>query len=461
MTAASDEMLVPGARRLRPDDHFMILSETDASPMHVGALLLFDMSGHSRDEFTAAIRRQFAERLPATPLLARLVEAPDGFDSDIWADVASVDMDRHVLEEAEPLDLAALRARIAALSTQRLDLSSAPFLAYAFPKVEIDKAALYLKMHHAVADGIGFQTVLRLLSDSSPPAAPRLADAALPDEESWRSLAEERFAALAPAAAAHKARRAEALAALEAMKDDPATRRPRTPELKMSGPTSAERAYATLSLPFDKVKAVAAALGGTINDLFLALASTAIRDALVALNDLPETPIVANSARSYRRADHGEFGNRIVALHPHIGTHLADPLDRLRAIQAQMRNEMARTTWDEAMLDQPEKPFGARDRRAKFAERTAGGGRLLPGNVTLSNVPGPSQELTYAGLPLLGNYPVPIIGSGRFMNITSRRNADRLDIGVMVDPTKLPDAVSVARSLESAMKLYAGLAGAS
>ena len=32
--------LVPGVRRMRPDDHFMVLSETDASPMHVGALIL-------------------------------------------------------------------------------------------------------------------------------------------------------------------------------------------------------------------------------------------------------------------------------------------------------------------------------------------------------------------------------------------------------------------------------------
>ena len=35
-----------------------------------------------------------------------------------------------------------------------------------------------------------------------------------------------------------------------------------------------------------------------------------------------------NSARSYRRPEHGEFGNRIVALHPHLATHLADPLAR-------------------------------------------------------------------------------------------------------------------------------------
>ena len=38
-----DEMLVAGVRRLRPDDHFLVLVETDATPMHVGALILLDV----------------------------------------------------------------------------------------------------------------------------------------------------------------------------------------------------------------------------------------------------------------------------------------------------------------------------------------------------------------------------------------------------------------------------------
>ena len=65
----------------------------------------------------------------------------------------------------------------------------------------------------------------------------------------------------------------------------------------MSGPTSNERAFATL----------------------------------IAIDDLPKTPVVINSARSYRQNDHAPFGNRIVALHPHLATHLADPIARLRA----------------------------------------------------------------------------------------------------------------------------------
>src|SRR3546814_15019517 len=100
-------------------------------------------------------------------------------------------------------------------------------------------------MHHSVADGIGFQTILGLLSDAASPATARFVDARLPEPEKWRQRAEARFAAEEGLRTEQSARRKEALAALESFKDERAP----TPQLKMSGPTSGERRYATISLP--------------------------------------------------------------------------------------------------------------------------------------------------------------------------------------------------------------------
>src|SRR5690606_12979838 len=138
-----------------------ILSETDASPMHVGALLLLDLQNRDSSHFIEDMRRQFVERLPATPLLCRLVQAPDGYDSDVWADLAECDMEYHVTRISTPLNDRALHEKVAQLSTERLDLDHSPFRAFAFDGLGEDRAALYLKMHHSVADGIGFQTVLK------------------------------------------------------------------------------------------------------------------------------------------------------------------------------------------------------------------------------------------------------------------------------------------------------------
>ncbi|ALH80326.1 wax ester/triacylglycerol synthase domain-containing protein [Sphingopyxis macrogoltabida] len=441
--------LAPGVRRLRPDDHFMILSETDASPMHVGALILLDVPADGQDDFAAAIRRQFADRLPATPLLVRLHEAPDGYDSDVWADIARADLE--TLVAVEPHDGAWSEAElydaVARLNMRRLDLSGPPFAAHLFERLAEGGSAIYLKMHHSVADGIGFQTVLGLLSDAAPPATARFADARLPEPEKWRCKADARFADEEALRAAQSARRKQALAELDAFKDD----REPTPQLAMSGPTSDKRRYATISLPVARVKAAGKALDATVNDIFLTLASTALRNYLGEMGDLPDTPLVINSARSYRRDEHGSFGNRIVALHPHLATHLVDPVARLRAIQASMAKEMQRTAHDEALLDAAEKPYGARDRRAAFAERLAGGKRLLPGNLTLSNVPGPAEARSYAGFRQRHNYPVPIIGSGRFLNITSRRSGDNLDMGVIADAEKIADVGRIAALFTAAL----------
>ncbi|PKP99162.1 MAG: hypothetical protein CVT74_08735 [Alphaproteobacteria bacterium HGW-Alphaproteobacteria-13] len=451
MSGASDDsmQLAPGVRRLRPDDHFMILSETDASPMHVGALVLLDVPAERQDDFAHAIRRQFADRLPATPLLVRLHSSPDGYDSDVWADIARADLE--TLVAVEPHDgewtEAELHAAVAALNMRRLDLSGPPFAAHLFERLADGGSAFYLKMHHSVADGIGFQTVLGLLSDAAPPVTARFADARLPAPEKWRQQAEACFAAEEGLRAEQSARRKQALAALEAFRDDRAP----TPELALSGPTSDKRRYATISLPLARVRAVGRALDATVNDIFLTLASGALRGYLTEIGDLPAAPLVVNSARSYRREAHGLFGNRIVALHPHLATHLADPVERLRAIQASMAAEMRRTPHDEVLLDAAEKPHGARDRRAAFAERTAGGKRLLPGNLTLSNVPGPAEARSYAGFRQRHNYPVPIIGSGRFLNITSRRSGDNLDMGVIADAGKIADPGRIAALFVAAL----------
>ena len=73
-------------------------------------------------------------------------------------------------------------------------------------------------------------------------------------------------------------------------------------------------------------------------------------------------------------------------------------------------------------------------------------------------MPGPAEPLTWAGLPVVANYPVPIIGSGRFLNITSRRHGDSLDMGIMADPTRVPDVAQVAELMRAALATYESLA---
>lgn len=448
----TDDDLGPGVRRMRPDDHFMVLTETDATPMQIGALQYFDVPVAERPSFYDKARAHIAARLPDTPLLVTLQQEPEGYDSDVWVDVTSCDLDYHFVRVSEALSEPDLRAFIARKAMERLDLSKPPFRVFVFDNLRDGRCALYTKVHHSITDGIGFQTILSLLSDDHPAASGERRAGILPSPEQWRAASDARFAAEAGLV---KEKRARMDAALEQLRSGKLAPRAETPVLKLSGPTSDLRAYETLSLPLEPVRALGKKIGGTVNDIFLALAGTAIRDYLLEIDDLPEMPIVVNSARSYRDpARHGAFGNRIVAMHPHLATNIADPIARLRAIQQSMANERARTGFDEALLDAPEKPFGPRDRRARFAQRTSGGAAVLAGNVTLSNVPGPAEERSLAGYRQIANYPTPVLGSGRFLNITSRRNGENLDMGIMADPTKIANVARVKQLMRDALATY-------
>ncbi len=59
---------------------------------------------------------------------------------------------------------------------------------------------------------------------------------------------------------------------------------------------------------------------------------------------------------------------------------------------------------------------------------------------------------------MIHNFPVPIIGSGRFLNLTSRRSGANLDMGLIVDAEKIADASQIARYFLVATEEYERIA---
>jgi diacylglycerol O-acyltransferase len=322
---------------------------------------------------------------------------------------------------------------------ERLDLSRPPFRIHVLDNLqEPDRCAVLIKVHHAVADGIGFQNLLKVLTDDRPdmPPEPRLTPSseAPPFAPVWLAGSAWRFWRRRAIRRAQQIERRKIEQSLAALRKDPAQKHARTPTLKLPHPISTARTYSTLTVELQRIREVGKRLGATVNDVFLTICGGALRHYLLALGTLPEASLVASSVRSYRRPEHGDYGNRIVALHPQICTHIADPVARLRATQQSIGREIERSKLVERLLDREETPFGARKRKRMFAKFAATTGRPLPGNVTLSSVPGPAEPRYLAGYRQLSNYPAPILEGGRFLNLTMRRNADVFDVGIMMCP---------------------------
>jgi diacylglycerol O-acyltransferase len=450
--------------RLRPDDDYFLCMHSPATPMQIGALQLFDVPTDGSARFIADVRAHLARRIPATALARVRRSAPFHVDTDAWFMTRRVDLDAllTVLPGDGEMGTAELHAHVARWVMEHLDPELPPFRIVIVPRVVGGSAAVFLTILHALADGVGFQSIVASLTDEEPVAqshAPAVTvDERIPTAPEWSVRAGIALLGDARAARGQRQTQADAQAALDAYKRE--HRRAKTPTFALSGATSATRSYDTVSLPLERFRRIASALGGTVNDVFLSVGSGAVRAFLLSIDALPPEPIVVNAARSYRAPEHGDLGNRIVSLHPHLATDLADPVERFHAIRASMAKEVERSRLQEPLMDQPAVPFGARKLRAQMAARVDGGGAVLPGNVSLSNVPGPAAPRYLAGYPMTASYPTPIIGAGRFLNITLRRYVDHLDLGIMTDAEKVPEAATIRLHVERALDELDVAAGA-
>jgi len=431
--------------RMRPYDHFMILFETEKSPMNIGGLLVFDVPQDRKQEFAQRVRAQLEAAVPCTVLARRLLASPEHYDTDAWFRISAAEALRQIQSPVFPAELSDedLREYVAGRGMRPLDLARAPFEIEILSQLSGPRCAIYMKSHHCVADGVGFVSLVQQLSDQGAATLlgePAHANEEPPAPEAWTAMARETFErqeALRCEAAEKKASAEKRLAEFLA---DPAQRRLPAPDMAFGSEFSRERAYRTISFSLERFRTAARSLGASINDIFLATASGALRAYLAKRGELPAAPLISHSVRSIRRQEHGPYNNWVLSIYPELATDEPDALERLRRIRSSMIVEKQRSTIEEDLLDLWDWPYGARDRRAACSNIAQVEAAIGPASVVLSNVPGPAERLTFAGFPLAANYPVPIVGPGRFLNITSRRNADALDMGVMVDAAKVLDA---------------------
>ena len=109
----------------------------------------------------------------------------------------------------------------------------------------------------------------------------------------------------------------------------------RPPVTRFSGKVSAHRVVELIGLPMADIKKVRQRIeGATINDVFMTTVGGALNLYLGAKGELPDRTMTAQVPMTLRGADKGgEHGNQIgVAVMP-LHTEIADPVERLHAIQ--------------------------------------------------------------------------------------------------------------------------------
>lgn len=487
------------------DASFLYL-ETPEMPMHVGSFNLCELPAGFKGSFHKAVQKHVAGRLHLAPVFTRrLVFMPLALGHPAWVEADSVDLGFHVRRAdpvargAPPLTLTQAHARCAQLHGTLLDRRYPLWEFHVFDRIALPDgrivAGFLTKIHHAALDGNGAVMLAHatldtcpLPRDVPPPPLPRrrkpggqagseaeLTTAHLLGSVLSTSLGQ--FARLARALPSTV--RALGSTLIRQSTGDVATggriRMPvkLAPQTPFNRGIGAGRVFATVTLPLQECKALGKAAGGSLNDMLLWICSTALRDYLSHHDSLPYKSLVASMPVSLRTAatepqrGAGDDGNQVGMTLVELGTQIADPFKRMKAIMASTAKVKTSMHRLKGLLptDYPSllAPWlvGSIARQALNAYGKSGLASRLPvlTNLVISNVPGSPVPLYLAGARVLSLHPLSIIMHGVALNITLQTYDGQVDFGIVADNNALPHAENLTRALEDAFRQAQALLG--
>ncbi len=427
------------ARKLSPLDRVFLAGETRESMMHVGALMLFSRTERAKDFQRGLIDELRRDLVVQRPWSLKL-RHPEMLTNPVqsWVEDERFDIDYHIRRSALPTpgDERELGILVSRLHSHPIDFHRPPWEAHFIEGLEGNRFAIYFKVHHAFMDGFtGIRILTRSLSSDPndtetplfferPPAVDTRGDAE--PAPTLDSLLHVLRGQLGDARGVGKALLNVARAS---RRHDEALIAPmQAPKSVLNQRISRNRRFATQAYDIERLKRVARASNGTLNDVVLLLVSSALRKFLSEQDALPTGPLTAMLPVNVRPKDDPGGGNAVGAVLATLATDLADPIERLRTIVASTTRakEQLQGMSKNAILQ-----YSALLMAPMGLSLVPGAiGRVRPAfNVVVSNVPGPTKPLYFRGWKLAATYPLSIPFHGYALNITVQSYDGTLDFG--------------------------------
>jgi len=452
-------------------DASFLYFETPRTPMHIGSIQIYDQASLPGGvQGFKTILRFIEERLHgARTFRQKLANVPFGVDHPYWIDDKDFDLEFHVrhIRLPQPGDWRQLCIQAARLHSRPLDLSK-PL--WEFTVIEgldgiegIPKGcyAIVSKMHHACVDGVSGVDMIQAIHDIDP-NNPQIRPATTP----WRGEETPNPLELLARASINNAlqpfRFAEVLArslpAMGRVSQGIAQRRfnaARTvPRTRFNGTVTAHRVIEGRSFDLKEMRAIKSSVpGATINDVVLTVCGGALRAYLESKNELPADSMVAMAPISVRSQDQrGTMGNQVAAMNVAIGTHIADPVERLNAVHADANasKEMTQAVGAKLMTDYSQFiPSTTAALAARLYTNLGMANRTNPVfNCVVTNVPGPQVPLYCAGAKLVAQYGLGPLFDGMGLIFPVVSYCGRLTISVTSCREMLPDPEFFAECIQ-------------
>lgn len=350
-------------RQLQGMDASFVALETRNSPMHIGSILIYNPAtapgGFVRFKDILAFfdsRKQLSRTIRQ-----RMVRVPLDLDYPYWIEDPDFDLEYHVRHVAlpKPGDWRQLCIQAARIFARPLDLTRPPWEFTVVegldnvPGVAPGSFAMVTKVHHSAIDGMSgidlMEAMHTLVPDAPPPDAPdtwKPGKVPGPVELLGKSYVNALLNPMKQLEVAANAAPGLARAVTGLVKKEfSLSGEMVAPKTRFNKAISSGRVVEGRSLPLADIKAIRTlAPGAKVNDVFLAVIGGAMRRYLLAHNDLPAKTLTAMAPISVRSAgEKGDMGNQVAAMIAPLGTHIDDPVDRLRYVHEKTTNSKAMT----------------------------------------------------------------------------------------------------------------------
>jgi len=406
------------------DASFLAL-ETRTTHMHVAGVAIFESGDLLNDRGAIDIERikaHVASKLQYIPRYRqRLAHVPYN-GQPVWIDDEYFNFDYHVRHTSLPrpgsdVQLKALAGRIV---SQQLDRSKPLWELWVVEGFEDDRFAVIAKIHHCMIDGIAGVDLTTILLNVvptkdvepfpnwEPRPAPNTTELAVAEIAKTTRKAIDSLGSLpstlrrGPKLLGSALQRVTAVrSSLESGWLTPAARTPINPEV---GPS---RRFDWTEMPLDGLKEIKNSLGGTVNDVVLAIVAGAVRSFLQEHRDFPtdDTEFRVMAPVSVRKpSERGQLGNQVAMWLVSLPLAEPDPIERLGAIKAETLH-LKKTNQALGAATLVDLSRGTPIPLLSLAARLASGA-VRPFNMTVTNVPGPQFPMYLLEARMLANYPI-------------------------------------------------------
>lgn len=454
--------------RLQGEDLTFWWLDSPQQPTTMAMLMLLDRAPQP-DRLRAAMLRSVA----AVPRLAQRVrEAPLQLTLPHWERDPTFDLDYHLRQHAVAGggDWEELLREIGPAYETPFDRSRPLWEARVYQGLRGDRAALFFKLHHAVADGVGGNAIFAAMTDwdrdgIADPAGG--AAAPPPPKGSWgeaggwggqlleaiRDRVEldlERAGAAARAIAdtvQHPGQLARALAALRALGE--AMRFDSHSPLKAAAGRA--RHLSGMALPFAEVRALKAALGGTMIDVIctvMALAMGAWHRGH-RIGDVEElmTLVPINLRKPEEWTEKAATGNVATGIMVRLPIAIREPLAAFREVRVRIEAAKADPAANASPVIAEAISVLPRPLVTWLTESTFGTIDFI-----VTNVPGILVPRYLAGAEILAAYPFAPVAMRSPASVALYGYRDSLYIGLTSDEALMPDVAAFETEIQRAFR---------